>query len=181
MTNRLFIALDLPESTIEYIVKLRDEIYNSSEYIKWESNDKLHLTIKFLGDVGDYLTELIIDRLEILSFSKINTEFTEFNFFKKNNEIKIVFAELKENSELNNLHTKIEEEFALLGFEQENRKFKPHLTLLRIKGNEDLNKLLKFKKLTINHKFTIKSFSLLKSELKPNGSEYSIIKRFNLK
>lgn len=180
MTNRLFIALNLPEPTIEYITKLRDDTYNSSAKIKWESEDKLHLTMKFLGDVGDYITELIIDRMEMLPFHKIETEFTEFGFFKRNNELKILYAGIKENSEMTKLHSKVEEECGLLGFEKEPRKFKPHLTLLRIKGYEDLYQLVNFNKKKINHKFAINSFSLLKSELKPTGSEYSIIKSFNL-
>ena len=180
MTNRLFLALDLPEPTIEYITKLRNEIYNSSEKVKWESEDKLHLTIKFLGDVGDYLTELIIDRMEMFAFPKIDAEFSEFSFFKKNNELKILYAGINENSEMIKLHSKIEAECGLLGFKKEDRKFKPHLTLLRIKGNENLNKLTSFNKKEINHKFMITSFSLIKSELKSTGSEYSIIKSFNL-
>jgi 2'-5' RNA ligase len=180
MTNRLFIALDLPETTISYITKLRDETCNSSENIKWEGEDKFHLTIKFLGDVGDYLLELTLDRLGMLPFHKIEAEFSEFGFFKKFNELKILYAGIKENTELLKLHSKIEEECGLLGFEKEKRKFKPHLTLLRIKGYEDLNKLANFNKKEINHKFTISSFSLIKSELKPSGSEYSIIKSFNL-
>ena len=180
MTNRLFIGLDLPESTIEYITNLRNEIYGSSNNIKWEGEDKLHITIKFLGDVGENLLELIKDRLENIELFQIEAELNGFNFFVKNNNPNILYIGLKENSDIKKLHSEIEDECELLGFTKEKRKFKPHLTLLRIRGKEDLNQLNKFNNLSIEHKFKISSFSLIKSELKPTGSEYTIIKSFKL-
>ncbi len=60
----------------------------------------------------------------------------------------------------------IDEECGLLGFQKEKREYKPHLTLLRLKGNEDLNRLKIFNNYEIqNSDFTINSFSLIKSEL----------------
>ena len=91
MTNRLFIGLDLPESTIEYITNLRNEIYGSSNNIKWEGEDKLHITIKFLGDVGENLLELIKDRLENIELFQIEAELNGFNFFVKNNNPSILY------------------------------------------------------------------------------------------
>lgn len=61
------------------------------------------------------------------------------------------FAGIRSSELLTNIQIKIENEFGLLGFDREIRNFKPHITILRIKGMEDFNILDKFvnKKLII--------------------------------
>ncbi len=181
MTNRLFVSFDLPEETLEFVTNKRDEIYGIPNDVKWEPDEKLHITSKFFGDVGDYLTELILDRFENLNLQSVKCEFSEFNFFKKNNEFKVLYVGIKNNSELLKIQTLVENECSLLGFEKENRTFKPHLTILRLKGNEDFEKLNKFVNIKIEQSFEINTFSLVKSELKPSGSEYKILKSFKMK
>ncbi len=181
MISRLFIALDLPTDEIYKLTELRDEIYGTPSDLRWEDSTKLHITIKFLGDVGENITELLLRRLEEIEFEKISAKFNKFSFFKKNGSLKILFANFEENKKIVELYNIIEEECELLGFERETRKFYPHLTLLRIKDDEDVERLLKFSNSQIkNSEFNINSFSVIKSELLRTGSEYTIVKRFNL-
>jgi 2'-5' RNA ligase len=182
MTNRLFVALDIPESALNELIELRDKLYGTPNKVRWESKEKLHITLKFLGDVGENVSELILRRFEDIEFPKISSSFSKFGFFKKNGLLKILFAGIDDNMKIEEFHKIINDECALLGFNKEDRKFKPHLTLLRIKENEDLNRLVVFnKKIIDNINFEINSFSVIKSELKPGGSEYSILKEFKLK
>lgn len=181
MISRLFIALDIPDDEIYKLNDLRDEIYGTPNDLRWEDVSKMHITLKFLGDVGENITELLIRRLEDIEFEKISAKFNKFSFFKKNGSLKILFANLAENKRIMELYKLIEEECGLLGFEGETRKFYPHLTMLRIKENENIERLLKFNNYQINNsEFNISSFSVIKSELLRTGSEYTIVKRFNL-
>ena len=79
MTSRLFIGLDLPTNVKKHLITLRDEIYDGEEQLRWESDDKLHITLKFLGDVGENLSNLLIQRLDNLSVNKI---FSSHNTFE---------------------------------------------------------------------------------------------------
>lgn len=181
MISRLFIALDIPTDEIYKLTDLRDEIYGTSNDLRWEDVSKMHITLKFLGDVGENISELLIRRLEEIKFEKISAKFNKFSFFKKNGSLKILFADLKENKKIVELYKILEEECGLLGFERETRKFYPHLTLLRIKDNDEVERLLKYNNYQIkNSEFNINSFSVIKSELLRTGSEYTIVKRFNL-
>ena len=68
-----------------------------------------------------------------------------------------------------------------VGFEREKRPFKPHLTLLRLKGGEDprlLENLLSYE--TPHEEFMADEIALMKSELLPKGSIYSEVKTFKL-
>lgn len=181
MTSRLFIALDIPDEGLDQLIDLRNQVYGTPNIVNWESKNKLHITLKFLGDVGENVSELILRRFEGIEFPKISSSFSKFAFFKKNDVLKILYADISENEQIQEFNKLIESECELLGFQKEYRKFKPHLTLLRIKENEDLNRLIAFNKKAIeNIDFEINSFSIIKSELLPSGSEYTIVKKFNL-
>ena len=181
MTSRLFISLDIPENEINRLSDLCNSIYGVPNDLRWEDESKMHITLKFLGDVGENIAELLLRRLEEVEFDKILASFNKFSFFKKNGSLKILFASLSENMKIKEFHKIIEEECELLGFEKESRKYHPHLTLLRIKGNEEDERLLKFNNYQIEKtEFSINSFSVIKSKLLRTGSEYTILKRFNL-
>lgn len=182
MTNRLFITLDLPDETIDEIVELRDQLYTDKPP-RWEGIDKLHITLKFLGDTDVELIPKLEAMLERLSgdYDQVKLSFNRFGMFYKNREPKIFWLGAKQNDDLDDLQKGLDEYCELLGFEREKRKFHPHLTLLRIKGRENIPLLEKMKETEINTiNFNSKTLSLMKSELKPAGSVYSTIKSFEL-
>ena len=181
MTSRLFIALDIPEDEINRVIELRNNIYGKPNDLIWEHESKFHITVKFLGDVGENITDLLLSRLKEIDFKKIFASFNKFAFFKRNGVLKILFVNLSKNDKIQYFNQIIEEECELLGFQKEKRNYKPHLSLLRLKGNEDINRLKIFNNHEIhNSDFIINSFSLIKSELYDTGSEYTILESFNL-
>jgi len=184
MTNRLFISLDLPDNILNDIVELRNRIYNSNKDVRWESKDKLHITLKFLGDVSSDLTEPILLNLTKIteSYSKILLKPKKFGLFYRYKLPKILWLGFKFDNNLFNLRNEINLSFKNLGFEIDEKKFHPHITLLRIKGSEDLNKIKQFLSYDLqSNEFICSKLSLVKSELNRNGSVYINIKSFNLK
>lgn len=183
MKTRLFIAMNIPEINLKEILQVRDEVYGKNDNIKWEEIDKLHITLQFLGDMENHKISNIKNELKNIA-EKINqfeTHFTRFGIFYRGNKPAILWVGIRNSDELIKLQKSIEAAMTSLGFEPETRKFKPHLTLLRIKGNEDLEKLNNFKKHKIwLDKFNITSFSLFKSELKQGGSVYTSLEKFKL-
>ena len=95
--------------------------------------------------------------------------------------MKILFAGFQENPAIIEFQNIIKNECKLLGFDFDNKRSYPHVTLLRIKGQEDISRLINFNNCIIKcDKFTIDTFSIVKSILKPSGSEFNTIKSFNL-
>ena len=183
MTNRLFIAADLSDQIKDNVIRIRNKIYGDGENIRWESKDKLHFTIKFLGDVEEPIRYNIVTELEklLMGKEKINCTFNKFGLFKRDGIPSILWLGIIENKQLTELAGLVDSAMANLGFEKERRNFKAHLTLLRIKGREDLKKIydfLEYRNLKID--FAINEIMLMKSELLKSGSIYEKIKSFNL-
>ena len=182
MTNRLFISLDFPEEVLDKIISIRDEIYPDA-LLKWESKNKLHLTLKFLGDVEYEKTDSIIKIIEetIKINKNFNLKFKNFGLYFRNNRPRILWLGFSGNQSLFKIVDNLENKLKNIGFPKEKRRFHPHLTLLRLKGRENLDKIYAFRKYRLpNIEFNPKSISLMKSELKPSGSVYTTIKSFEL-
>lgn len=183
MKNRLFIALEIPEEILDEIILIRDEIYGKNENVRWEKKEKLHITLKFLGDVELIKNDIIVSQLKeiVTALRPIHCEFEKFGLFYKNNKPGILWGGLGKNIFVEKLVNEIENRMENIGFPNEKRSFKAHFTLLRIKGREDSEKLNKFAK----HEFDPLGFkadiiTLYKSELLPAGSVYTKIETFKL-
>ncbi len=183
MTSRLFIALEIPDEILDKIIKIRSELYPQIGP-RWERRDKLHVTIKFLGDFENESIPLLKSSLErsLMNLAEFPLSFNKFGMFHFKGEPRVLWLGLNESPELVEIHKNIENCLVDLGIDKDKRKFKPHLTLLRIKGRENLNLLNKFLEYDIKEiKFTASKITLFKSELNRKGSVYSKLKSFNLK
>lgn len=181
---RTFIALEIPFEELNNIIQLRDQVTGLSSGVKWESLDKLHVTLKFLGDTDENLLSSIKSELDTIvnTCSSFQIRFSKFGLFKKENDPKILWVGLEESKELSQIVEKIDNSFTKFGYPKEGRKFKPHITLLRFKGREDKQKVLKLLEVTVpQNSFIANSICLFKSELKPAGSVYTSLEKYLLK
>jgi len=184
MTNRLFIALETPGEILNDIIAKRDSVYGTENRVKWEPEEKLHITLKFLGDTDVNLNSAICSCIkEIVKRHKpVELEFTKFGMFYRNANPSILWLGLKKNVALKELFLELDSEISSFGFAKENREFKPHLTILRIKGNEDIGKLNKIvAEPEVSLKFEARKIILFKSSLLKSGSVYEEIENFILK
>jgi 2'-5' RNA ligase len=84
---------------------------------------------------------------------------------------------------LESLHTLLESHLTALGFPAEQKKFKPHLTIGRVKspgGLKDLIAIIEKIKHNKIGEMEVSSFSLLSSTLTPRGPIYRELSTFTL-
>lgn len=181
---RLFVSLNIPNEIINQIQQIKESIFPNFNELKWEENSKLHLTLKFIGEVNESLVKLIQQELEFLeAYNRLKCSTTKFGcFYNQNNEPKILWLGLKFDEHIFSIVEQLNERLVKFSIAKENRKFKPHLTLLRIKKHIPKEIISKF----INTEPKILTFdcsesSLMKSELLKHGSVYSEIKKYKLK
>ena len=181
---RLFVALIIPEEIKNQIIQIRKNIYPDEEKYRWEDNSKIHLTLKFIGDVKHELLEPILQELRFLNnFNKINCEAEKFGFFfKQKNEPRILWLGLKLDDAIYSIVEELNSRLSKFSIPVEQRKFKPHLTLLRIKNivpQDFINKFVNTELPKLS--FTANEIVLMQSKLSSSGSTYNEIKKYNLK
>jgi RNA 2',3'-cyclic 3'-phosphodiesterase len=181
---RAFLALEIPDDVLTKIISIRDEWLGGSENIRWEPKEKLHLTLKFLGNTKEELLEKYSDTIEriVLNYDCLDLSFSEFGVFRMGDEPKILWMGLRENEKLIKIVNEIESSFTEYGFEKEKRKFRSHITLLRFRGYEDSKKILSLIQVNLPEiKFIANKITFFESKLLQSGSVYKSLKSFYLK
>lgn len=140
MPVRTFIAVDLAESTLDALAEMPGKLSDPRANIRWVGRDNLHVTLQFLGDVADDLIASVCDRAAAAA-----AEVEPFDFEVRGvicippaGQLRMVWASIHDTTgRMAALHDAAERELSSLGFEPEKRRFRPHLTLARIKHIRD--------------------------------------------
>ena len=134
-TWRLFIAIELPRALKrEFIDLARSFRPREHERVRWIEQDAMHLTLKFLGDtpidrVPDIRTAL--ERAAI-STGKFSIKVGRTGCFPSFSDPRICWVSLSgELRRLEQLQGRVEGGLVALGFDREDRAFKPHVTVGR--------------------------------------------------
>ncbi|MBT8390837.1 MAG: RNA 2',3'-cyclic phosphodiesterase [Ignavibacteriaceae bacterium] len=180
---RLFVALKIPNDVLS---KLLEECYIAAEKplrFKWETKNKIHLTLKFLGEVEDeYLVQILSELDFLTNYSSFNCSISRFGFFFKNQLPKILWADVNSDHSFVQIVDELNERFEKFGIEKERRKFRAHLTLLRIKKDVSEKFIQRIKSHQFNElRFIASKVSLIQSELSKQGATYTDLKTYELK
>ena len=180
---RIFIALSISENIKDNIFSHCIEFVQNYSKFNWEAKDKIHLTLKFIGEVEDELLPKIIDKIEFVkNYTPFDCEISKFGFFFRDDIAKILWCNLETDNSILKLVDELNTRLYKFNIEPDKRKFKAHLTLLRLKTKVDQKfvdgvKSYKFEPI----KFGTNRISIIQSLLKPTGSEYKVLKNYELK
>lgn len=176
---RVFIAALLPENIKYEIAHFIEAVDSQVDGVKWEKQEKLHITLKFLGNVE---TPMLNDINELLAdvtktWSPIDINLLDFGGFPNLRNPRVLVMSLSEDTGLGDLQSKIDNGLSGLGFEKEKREFRSHVTVGRVK-----KKYRSHGDLPVPDKtpFTINEIAVIKSEITREGSIYTPISTFQL-
>jgi RNA 2',3'-cyclic 3'-phosphodiesterase len=141
---RLFVALDVPEETRRALRALMESFSAICRGARWVRPEGVHVTLKFIGHVGDAELPAIQEQLSRVSPRRpIDVAFRNFGFFPNEKHPRVFFVGIEAGAELAALAEEIDSQLAPLGIAKESRAFQPHLTLARFKTSEGLPDLRK--------------------------------------
>lgn len=175
---RLFIAALIPEEIQRQMFLYIGTLKQAVDGVKWERPEKLHVTLKFLGNVDEArikdISSLLSRNTQNCSPFQLTT--TLLGAFPNLRNPKVLYAGLSQNKELAKFQSVIEGGLSQLGFENDNHKFIPHITLGRVKKRIILQNIPILKK----KEFVITEIGLIRSQLRPEGSVYTPVELFKL-
>jgi len=136
--HRCFIAIkptgEILNRILQLIENLKEEL--DSDLIRWCSKDQLHITLKFLGDVEEEKIEPLMATLRnyCLEFSKFELTIGGAGCFPDLNFPRVIWVGIGgELDKLATLQEAVEVGVCEFGDHKEEKEFKPHLTIARIK------------------------------------------------
>lgn len=182
---RLFIAIETPPGIKSQIDNVISELQSAQANVRWEQSEKIHITLKFLGEIPEKVLPQIVLHLEGVAgnTSPFTIRYSGLGCFPTMHEPRIVWVGVDDiENKLRPLAASIETEMASIGLEKEIKGFHPHVTIGRIKSRKNVTTLLRtMESITLESQpTTITEIVLIKSELKPKGSVYGLVKTFQL-
>jgi RNA 2',3'-cyclic 3'-phosphodiesterase len=184
---RVFCAVALPEgvraAASAHVARLREAF--PGVRASWERPEKMHLTLKFLGEIE-------VGRVEDLkaaaaraaeSCRPFELTLSGAGAFPPHGPPRVLWLGIEDLSgDLARLHGRLEEECAAAGFARESRPFRPHLTLARPREPRDARQL------AATHReadfppqtFSVSELLIIRSQLGPGGSRYTPISSLRL-
>ncbi len=183
---RLFIAIEIPPETRTQIANVISELKSTQVDVRWEHQEKLHITLKFLGDVREEVLPEIVLLLRGVAekSSQFSIRYSGLGCFPHKREPRIVWVGVEDLAcKLQPLVELIEAEMTSIGFEKETKGFHPHVTIGRMKNGKDTGSLLRKMESVIfeSQPTVVSAISLVRSERKASGSIYSQVKSFSFR
>ena len=178
---RAFIAIELPEETKKRLTELETRLQAKKYPAKWVLPGNMHLTLKFLGDIGPDSIPNIREVMEeaALYTAPFKLGVSGAGVFPNMRRIQIIWAGI--NGDLTNLaelQKKLDAGLEKLGFAPESRPFTAHLTLARMRDEaspaerETAGKIIDATQFDASE-FQVDAINLIKSELKREGPVYT--------
>ena len=185
---RVFCAIELPalvRTRLEdHVQRLRKDVPDAAA--SWSRVENIHLTLKFFGNVEVARIEKISEAAEraVKEFSTFQISVGGTGVFPRASRPQVLWIGVADPSgQLSALQEKFENECAAEGFPKEDRAYKPHLTIARLRKPEgarhlaDAHLQMKFDAIEVD----VKDIVLFRSELSPKGSKYSVISTADLR
>jgi 2'-5' RNA ligase len=183
-TWRLFIAIELPPNVRSALKAHIDQLRTAVPEARagWAAEANLHLTLKFLGDTP-------LTRVEGLSRAARRAAHSVDSFemiigncgaFPSSGQPRVLWIGVEDPSNrLTLLHQALEDECDQAGFAREERSFRPHLTIARLRKPQGARGLAQtHKKMGFDQKAVVVShLALIRSELRKEGSRHTVIAR----
>ena len=182
---RTFIAVDLPPSVLDALGQVSSQLQEKlpDTPVRWVNSQKMHLTLKFLGDISKENIGMVekILHSEASKRQAMEIGIGGIGAFPKMRHPRVVWIGIEAPAELFDLRRGIEDGVARMGYNYDKYDFTPHLTLGRISRKASARDVRTVG--NVLHEFQvgfigvarIGAVHLYRSDLHPEGAKYTCL------
>jgi RNA 2',3'-cyclic 3'-phosphodiesterase len=175
--HRLFVAIRPPAAIRAILLGAMGGISGA----RWQSEDQLHLTLRFIGAVDRHLAGDIHAALGAVHQPGFEIALNGIGAFDRRGWPDAVWAGVSPHEPLKALHKKVDAALTRVGVAPDQRAFLPHITLARLKRSSGtVGNLLEDAGGLTSPPFRVDHFGLFESMLTPDGAVYSLVERYRL-
>jgi len=177
---RSFWAFALPDEIITALTQIQGNLRTVSPAWKWVKPQNMHLTLHFLGDKTAQELARIIKAFRETCQAQMPLQLSlgHLGAFPSWSNPRVLWVSLEgQVAELAQLARKTAQDLKRLGFDVDDRLYKPHITLARSGDNKEAGidiQHLRNCKLPAVSPFYLDSLTLYTSQLTPQGPIYTV-------
>ena len=176
-THRLFVALRPPRPIRAMLLAAMHGVSAA----RWQDDDQLHLTLRFIGEVDRHRAEDIAAALGGLHASAVTARIAGVGLFERQGRPHMLWAGVEPHAPLAALHRKVDQRLARVGLAPEPRAFVPHITIARLnRASGPVAAFLAQHGDLASPAFAFDHVILYESELGHGGSRYYPVARYPL-
>jgi 2'-5' RNA ligase len=167
--HRLFLALRPPEPIRDMLIDLMD----GPEPLRWQSDEQLHCTLRFIGEVERPVAEDLAAALGQFRFEPFELRLSGVGRFARRRG-GALWTGLVPHEPLAALANRLDRLCQHVGLPPERRAYHPHITLARWSGPEPrLDPWLQQHAGLTSNAWSVNRFTLLESSLSRHGAHYA--------
>ncbi|HXS49079.1 MAG TPA: RNA 2',3'-cyclic phosphodiesterase [Sphingomicrobium sp.] len=175
--HRLFVAIRPPEPIRDLLV---DAMQQNADF-RWQEDEQLHITLRFVGEVDRPAADDLADALGRIRAAPLQLRIAGVGRFEQRNS-GALWAGVEPKLPLAVLAAKVERVCQSVGLEPERRAFHPHITLARWKGRRtrEVQDFLERGRGLSSPPFLVDRFILFESRLSRHGAHYEAVEAYSL-
>lgn len=180
---RLFIGLGLAEAVKASLLDVLARFSSDESELRWSSPESWHVTLQFLGQTKEQQARCVAEKLAAVEAARVPVRLEGLGFFERAG---VFWAGVALTPELLALQQKVVAAMRGCGFVPEDRAYRPHITLARVKGRGGkralmpLHKAMEKNRMDLRAEFEAGEFLLYESIPAPEGSRYEVRGRWAL-
>jgi 2'-5' RNA ligase len=177
---RCFVAIECNNLDVKNeITIVQRALESSGAKLKSVESENLHITLKFLGEIMQHKLDEAIEIVNNISFTPFKAKIEEVGVFPNLRRPATIWAGVTEGvSEVTIIFDELDQKLSKIGFERERRRFRPHLTICRIRSGTNrtqlIDELLRVKDQVFGE-IEVDKVVLKKSVLTPSGPIYTTL------
>lgn len=174
---RLFVALRPPKAMRSRLTGLMGGVAHA----RWQRDDQLHLTLRFIGDVDRHRGEDIAAALGAIHHPRFAVTLDGAGQFERKGRIDTLWIGVSPQDAVTALHHKVDQALARVGVALDERAFLPHVTVARFgRTAGPVDDFVQTVGGIVSEPYDITEFCLYESVLGHDGAHYSIVERYAL-
>ena len=175
--HRLCVARRLPAAVRDLLIAAMGGISGA----RWQREDQLHLTLRFIGEVDRHLANDIHAALGAIHHPAFDLALNGLGLFERRGAPETVWAGVSPQERVQSLHKKVGQALARVGIAPDQRAFLPHITLARLKPSSGtVREFIESSGGLTSPRFRVESFALVESRLTPDGAVYTDVETYKL-
>jgi 2'-5' RNA ligase len=174
---RLFVAIRPPPPIRARLLDLMGGVAGA----RWQEENQLHLTLRFIGEVDRHLARDVDAALSGVHHPAFSIALNGLGAFDRRGEPVTLWAGVAPQEPVRALHKKVDQALVRVGVEPDRRAYMPHVTVARLpRGAGPVRSLLEQSGGVTSPPFAVDQFHLYESRFAPEGPVYMRVENYSL-